>query len=117
MDAIAMILAAVAYAAFYAAAPGRQSKAVEPSGLYLWIGIGMTLSALSISIVWTGTAVGPVLVLTAMMVAGSALAILGPFVLPGGGSRNRRSRAKTSAGRPPSRPAARPVNLPTQSNR
>jgi len=76
----------------------------------------MTLSALSISIVSTGTAVGPVLVLTAMMSAGSALAILGPFFLPNGASRNRRSRAKTSAGRPPRRPAARPVNLPSQPN-
>ncbi|HHP7238797.1 hypothetical protein [Longibacter sp.] len=116
MDAIAMILGAVAYGAFYAAAPGRQSRAVEPSGLYVWIGIGMTLSALSLSIVSTGTAVGPVLVLTAMMVAGSALAIFGPFVLPKRDSRHRRSAAESSANRPPSRPTARPANLQTHSD-
>jgi hypothetical protein len=51
-----------------------------------------------------------------MMASGSALAILGPFFLPNGDSRNRRSRANTSANRPPARPATRPVNLPTQSN-
>jgi hypothetical protein len=112
MEAIALILAALAYGAFYAGAPGRQSQAVEPSGLYLWLGAGMTLTALALSIAATGTAVGPTFVLTVMMSVASVLAMVGPFVLPDARSRPRRTAPNPSA----AQPATRPVNLSPRSD-
>ncbi|MEO1631740.1 MAG: hypothetical protein AAFU38_13260 [Bacteroidota bacterium] len=68
--------------------------------------------ALGLSVVGTGTAAGPTLVVTVMMTVASVLAMLGPFLLP---------RAERHAGSPPSlsnSPAsrsARPATLPPSS--
>lgn len=94
---MALILAVVAYGAFYLGAPGRQSKAVGSPRVLLVAGAVLTVGALAVSIVATQSAVGPVLVLTVMMAVGTVLALAGPFVLPAtdeGRARTRKPRAE-----------------------
>lgn len=124
LNATFILLAVAAYAAFYLGAPGRQSKAVGPPRALLLIGVVLTVAALAVSIAATQSAVGPVLVLTAMMATGTALAIAGPFVLPeakpsgerASMPRTKRPRAAGvppgSAGLPPAKASPAPPMLP-----
>ncbi|MEO0558730.1 MAG: hypothetical protein AAF170_11175 [Bacteroidota bacterium] len=104
---VSMLLAVAAYGAFYAAAPGRQSKALGSSRLLLGVGAVLTVAALVLSAVATGSAVGPALVLTVMMAAASTLAMAGPFLLPEAETPSRRSPPEG-----PDRSPARPPALP-----
>lgn len=106
---VALILSAVAYGAFYAGAPGRQSQAVGPPRLLLGAGTLLTVVALVLSGTATRSAVGPVLVLTVMMAVASAVVMIGPFLLPKAGPRAPRS---ASTKPPPTPPATRPTNPP-----
>jgi len=113
LEPVALILSVAAYAAFYAGAPGRQSRPVGPSRLLLGTGTALTLGALVIASVATGSAVGPVMVVTLMMTVASILAVTGPFVLPEPEATRTRSTARsTSNGRTPTRPVKQPSNPP-----
>ncbi|MEM8598600.1 MAG: hypothetical protein AAGF99_01660 [Bacteroidota bacterium] len=98
MLVLSLFLAALAYGAFYAAAPGRQSQALGPTRPLLWLGATLTAVALALSVVGTQSAVGPVLVATVMMAAASLLAVVGPFVFPEAVA--SRKGAAPTAGRP-----------------
>lgn len=118
LETVALILSVAAYAAFYAGAPGRQSRPVGPPRLFLGTGTVLTLGALVIASVTTGSAVGPVVVVTMMMTVASILAITGPFVLPEPGTTRTRSTARsTSNCRTPTRPVKRPSNPPPSPDR
>jgi hypothetical protein len=116
LGALAILLSVVAYGAFYVGAPGRQSKAPGPSRLLLGAGTVLTVVALALSVAATRSAVGPALVLTVMMAVASALAMIGPFLLPDAETaRPRPSPAPQK--RSSSRPAPRPPNLPPNPDR
>ncbi|MEM1041043.1 MAG: hypothetical protein AAGI91_00290 [Bacteroidota bacterium] len=118
--ALALLLAAAAYGAFYVGAPGRQSEAVGPPRAMRVAGGVLTVAALTVSLAATGSSVGPVLVLVVMSAAASALALAGPFLLPEATPPVRqRAPQPKAAGRgptlPPKRPPARtPKRPPTR---
>ncbi|MEM1127450.1 MAG: hypothetical protein AAGI71_12420 [Bacteroidota bacterium] len=116
---LSLILAALAYGAFYVAAPGRQSKALGSVRLLLGLGTGLTVAGLGVSYLATESAVGPALVVTVMMLVASVLAITGPFFLPAAEVVGPRSPKTSAGGRapklPPSMPPAqRPKHPPTR---
>ncbi|MEM8560346.1 MAG: hypothetical protein AAGG50_21195 [Bacteroidota bacterium] len=82
MTPLSLVLAALAYGAFYAAAPGRQSQALGPTRPLLAAGAVLTVVAFVLSYLGTGTGAGPALVITVMMAMASLLAVTGPFLLP-----------------------------------
>lgn len=108
LGVVSVLLAVAAYAAFYVAAPGRQSKALGPSRPLLAAGAVLTVAALALSIVATGSAVGPALVVTVMMAVASALAMAGPFVLPEAEGSRRTASGPAGAARVPTRPPSMP---------
>ncbi|MCU0634285.1 MAG: hypothetical protein MUE41_05390 [Gemmatimonadaceae bacterium] len=79
---LAVVAAASAYLAFYAAAPGRQSRPPMAPRLLRAGGSVLALVALGLAGQAHGIAVGVVLVVTAMMTAGSFVALVGPWLLP-----------------------------------
>jgi hypothetical protein len=54
LETVALILSIAAYAAFYAGAPGRQSRPVGPPRLLLGMGTALTLAALVMAALATG---------------------------------------------------------------
>ncbi|MEM6326403.1 MAG: hypothetical protein AAF791_04730 [Bacteroidota bacterium] len=104
MTPLSLLLAAAAYGAFYAAAPGRQSRALGPTRTLLWAGTALTVAALGLSIAATGSSVGPVLVVTVMMATASVLAVVGPFVFPEAAETARTRTATPASGRAPTMP-------------
>jgi hypothetical protein len=118
LETVALILSIAAYAAFYAGAPGRQSRPVGPPRLLLGMGTALTLAALVMASAATGSAIGPVVVVTMMMTVASILAITGPFVLPEPEATRTRSTARPkSTDRTPTRPVKRPSNPPPSPDR
>lgn len=117
MLTLALLLSAIAYSAFYASAPGRQSQAVGPVRPLFGAGAVLTVAAFALSVVATRSAVGPTLVLTVMMATASVLAMIGPFLLPdAGGTARPRSSPADGADSSPQRPASRPARLPSTSD-
>jgi len=116
LETLALIVSVAAYAAFYAGAPGRQSRPVGPPRLLLGTGTALTLGALVIASEATGSAVGPIVVVTLMMTVASILAVTGPFVLPEPGTTRSTARS-TSNGRTPTRPVKQPSNPPPSPDR
>ena len=108
MVAFSLILAALGYVAFYAAAPGRQSQPLGPPKPLRLAGVGLTGSALVLSAVGTGTAGGPVYVVTVMMAVASALAMVGPLLLPQTEAARSRTPRPGASARTPSRPSTLP---------
>ncbi|MDT0632780.1 hypothetical protein RQM47_00835 [Rubrivirga sp. S365] len=106
MAALSLLLAAAAYGAFYAAAPGRQSAPAGPPRPLRWAGAGLAAAALALSVAAYGPGVGPVLVVTVMMTVASVLAVAGPFLLPEVARPARGTRP--ARGARPARPA--PLN-------
>jgi len=118
LETLALILSVAAYAAFYAGAPGRQSRPVGPPRLLLSTGTALTLGALVMAALATGSAVGPVAVVTMMMTVASILAVTGPFVLPEPNTTRPRSTARSKSNdEAPTRPVKRPSNPPPSPDR
>ncbi|MEM6338189.1 MAG: hypothetical protein AAF752_16565 [Bacteroidota bacterium] len=90
MTTLSLILAALAYVAFYVASPGRQSKALKPAKPIRIAGIVLVCAAFVLSVLGTGSAVGPVLVITVLMAVGSLLVVTGPFFMTAPERRSRR---------------------------
>ncbi|MEM6784196.1 MAG: hypothetical protein AAF624_10745 [Bacteroidota bacterium] len=109
MTPLSLVLAALAYGAFYAAAPGRQSRALGPTRSLLALGTALTVGALVLSYLGTGTAAGPTLVATVMMATASLLAVTGPFLLP------EAAQEAPRRGAPPPPGGARPPGTPRPS--
>lgn len=112
LEALALVLAVAAYAAFYLGAPGRQSRPVGPPRPMRWGGAALTVAALAVSVAATGSAVGPAMVLTVMMTAASALAVAGPFLLPEAEGARPRAPRPAPGGVAPARPPKRPPTCP-----
>ena len=108
MVALSLVLAALAYGAFYAAAPGRQSQPLGPPKPLRLAGVVLTGTALVLSAVGTETAGGPVFVLTVMMAAAAALAMAGPFLLPQTEAARPRTPRPGASARTPSHPPTLP---------
>lgn len=118
LETVALILSGVAYGAFYAGAPGRQSQSVGPPRLLLGAGTVLTVAALILGAMATRSAVGPVLVLTVLMAVASTLAMIGPSLLPDVETTRSRPTARPDAtDRTPTRPVTPPPNSPTTSDR
>lgn len=83
MNVFALVLSALAYGLFYAAAPGRQATPLAKPRILQGGAILLTLAALIFGVLAYGPAIGPLLVLTAMMAAASVLVMVGPLLQAG----------------------------------
>lgn len=78
---LALLLAALSYALFYLAAPGRQvSKSIKYSASKRAVAAGLAVVSIVLGIRAFGIGLGPTLVITVMMTTGSVMALIGPFV-------------------------------------